>query len=73
MAFRPWQPATALLMAALLLGSALSSPPVQAAGSTRSAASPRPAAATATWAWVVSRKLSGSWIPARHRPWQLER
>jgi hypothetical protein len=66
MAFRPWQPATALLLAALLLGSALSSPSIQAAGSTRSAAGPRPAAATAKWAWVVSRKLSGSWIPAKH-------
>lgn len=66
MAFRPFHLGSALLMAALLLATALSSPSVEAAGSTRSTASPRPAAATAKWAWVVSRKLNGSWIPARH-------
>ena len=65
MAFRRWHPATALLMAVVLLGTALSSRSVEAAGSNRSAANPGPAAATAKWAWVVSRKLSGSWIPAR--------
>jgi hypothetical protein len=57
---------SALLIAALLLGAELIVQPVDVAASTRPAATPRPAAATATWAWVVSHKLNGSWIPARH-------
>ncbi|MFO7532140.1 MAG: hypothetical protein R6W93_06730 [Candidatus Limnocylindrales bacterium] len=66
MASRPRHIGSALLIAALLLGTEPIAQPVDVSASTRSAASPRPAAATAKWAWVVSRKLSGSWIPARH-------
>jgi hypothetical protein len=66
MASHPWHIGSALLIAALLLVTEPSVQPVEAAASTRSAATPRPAAATARWGWVASRKLSGSWIPAKH-------